>query len=593
MITTMITTIKSNIILAAKCLVVIAFISACTANNTSRTAHTGDKKTSQANKLASKLPKVVTKNGKHALLVDGKPYLILGTQTNNSANYPSALKYVWPAVKEINANTVSIPVAWEQIEPVEGQFDFSFLDVLLKEARENDVRLTLLWFATWKNNAPHYAPSWVKLNNQKFPRVMKQDGTLLNSMSPLGKNTLTADKKAFVELIKYLKINDTENTVIMVQVENEVGTYGSKRDFSPMAQKVFEQQVPQALLDGLNLTKQGNWPQVFGKDADEYFHAWHIAIFCQDITVAGKAIKNIPMNVNVALRNPFHPGEYYSMGGPTDNVIDLWKIAAPDIDMISPDIYFRDHKTATKVLELYSRADNPLFVAEIGNDQPYARFFFHTLGQQGIGFSPFGLDYSKYTNYPLGAKHIDEVVIAPFAANYNLLKPFADVWAKLSFESEVWGVAEPFDSEQSQKQVWNAQATQAEKDDFSEKSAKDNAHRYSQQLDLGLWNAEVTYGRPMFWIDPPTGNKPASGGALIAKLADNEYLVTAYRARVTFSPSDEITAPYHMVERVEEGHYEQGQWVFERVWNGDQTDWGLNFTDKPTLLKVKMAAYYP
>ncbi len=49
---------------------------------------------------------------------------------------------MWPAVKEINANTLSIPIAWEQIEPKEGEYNFDFLDVLLKEARENDVRLT-------------------------------------------------------------------------------------------------------------------------------------------------------------------------------------------------------------------------------------------------------------------------------------------------------------------------------------------------------------------------------------------------------------------------------------------------------------------
>ncbi len=566
------------------CAVTILITSACTLTspNSSTTIST------------TPLPEVVTKNGKHALLVDGKPFLILGTQTNNSANYPEALKDVWPAVKKTYANTLSIPVAWEQVEPIEGQFDFSFLDTLIKEAQENEVRLTLLWFATWKNNAPHYAPSWVKLDNKRFPRVMKKDGTLLNSMSPLGKNTLAADKKAFVELMKHLKANDPTHTVIMVQVENEVGTYGSKRDFSPMAQQIFEQPVPQDLLDGLKISKSGDWAQVFDNDADEFFHAWYIARFCQEITAAGKVVKNLPINVNVALRNPFYPGDGYSMGGPTDNVLDLWKIAAPDVDMITPDIYFRDHKTVSKVLELYARDDNPLFVSEIGNDQPYARYFFSTLGEQGIGFSPFGLDFTDYYNYPLGAKKVDDETIAPFAENYKLLKPMADVWAKLSFEGEVWGVSEPFDTQSAQKKVWNAQATQADKDNYvteQEKSAKENAHRYTQNLDLGLWNAEVTYGRPMFWIAPPTGNTPASGGALIAKLSDNEFLVTAYRARVTFTPSDEITAPYHMVERVEEGHFENGEWIFERVWNGDQTDWGLNFTSRQHVLKVTMAAY--
>ena len=258
--------------------------------------------------FAESLPELVHKNNRHALMVDGAPFLMLGAQTNNSSNYPAALKDVWPSVKKMHANTLSIPVAWEQIEPVEGTFDFSYLDVLLKEAREHKVKVVLLWFATWKNNAPHYAPAWVKLDNKRFPRVVKQDGDTLNSLSPLGKNTLQADKKAFVELMNYLNKKDKQHTVIMVQVQNEVGTYGSARDYSALAQSVFNAPVPDELIQKLNL-KPGNWPTVFGTDADEFFHAYHIAKYCNEITEAGKAVKNLPMYVNVALRNPFNPGK--------------------------------------------------------------------------------------------------------------------------------------------------------------------------------------------------------------------------------------------------------------------------------------------
>lgn len=379
------------------------------------------------------LPDIVTKGGKHAFLVDGKPFLILGAQTNNSANYPAMLDKVWPVVEQMQANTLGIPVAWEQIEPVEGQFDFSYLDVLIEQAAARDVKVVLLWFATWKNNAPHYAPSWVKLDNQRFPRVVTQDGRVLNSLSPHGKNTLAADKKAFIQLMTYLREHDPAHQVIMVQVQNEVGTYGSKRDFSAAANTLFNQNVPEALLT-LYQRPAGSWQDVFGSDADEYFHAWSIGRYVDEIAAVGKAVKDLPMNVNVALRNPFNPGSGYSMGGPTDNVIDIWKVAAPHIDMISPDIYFRDHKTVNRVLELYSRHDNPLFVAEIGNDQPFARYFFSTLGKQGIGFAPFGMDYTDYANFPLGAKVVNDQTIAPFAELYKLMSSWASVWASLSFE---------------------------------------------------------------------------------------------------------------------------------------------------------------
>lgn len=536
---------------------------------------------------ANQLPQLIEKNGKHALLVDGAPFLILGAQTNNSSNYPAALKDVWPSVIKMQANTLSIPVAWEQIEPVEGRFDFSYLDVLLKEARQHKVKVVLLWFATWKNNAPHYAPAWVKLDNKRFPRVVKQDGDTLNSLSPLGKNTLQADKKAFVELMTYLKKKDKDNTVIMVQVQNEVGTYGSARDYSKMAESVFNAPVPDELVQKLKL-KAGNWQSVFGKDADEFFHAYYIAKYCDEIAQAGKAFKNLPMYVNVALRNPFNPGlpGQYSSGGGTDNVLHIWKAAAPAIDLIAPDIYFRDHKTVSKVLELYARPDNALFVAEIGNDQPFARYFYSTLGKSGIGFSPFGMDDTDYTNYPLGAKTYNDQTIEEFAQHYRVFAPAMREWAKLIFENNTWGVAEPLDTGSSEK-IWNAEATPEEKDQYT----KDRATALTQQLDLGLWDAEITYGRPMFWIAPPEGNTPAAGGALIVQLNDNEYLVTAHKARVEFKPSAELAGKKFMIDRVEEGHFKNGKWIMERVWNGDQTDWGMNFTARSHILKVKMASY--
>jgi beta-galactosidase GanA len=543
--------------------------------------------------IAAELPQLVNNNGKHALMVDGAPYIMLGAQANNSSNYPAALKEVWPSVEKMHANTLSIPVAWEQIEPLEGTFDFSYVDVLLKQARERDVKVVLLWFATWKNNAPHYAPAWVKLDNKRFPRVVKQDGDTLNSLSPLGKNTLEADKKAFVELMKYLAKRDKDHTVIMVQVENEVGTYGAARDYSAMAQQQFTAPVPADLINKLKL-KSGTWAQVFGKDADEFFHAYYIAKYCDEIAQAGKAVKNLPMYVNVALRNPFNPGVpgQYSSGGGTDNVLHIWKAAAPAVDLIAPDIYFRDYKAVSKVLELYARPDNALFVAEIGNDQPFARYFYSTLGLGGIGFSPFGMDDTGYTNYPLGAKDYNDETIEQFAQHYRAIAPNMRAWAKLLFENTSWGFAEPLDTTGDTQKIWNAEATPAQK----EQQVKDKAAALTQTVDGGLWDIEVTYGRPMFWIAPPEGNSPAAGGALVVKLSDNEFLITAHKARVDFKPSSEIAGKKFMIERVEEGHFSRdkntaGQWIMDRVWNGDQTDWGMNFSDRAVTLKVKMAAY--
>jgi beta-galactosidase GanA len=509
------------------------------------------------------LPRVVTADGRHQLQVDGQPYLILGAQVNNSSGWPDMLPAVWPAIEALHANTVQVPIGWGQVEPVQGEFDFSFLDTLVAQAREHDVRLVLLWFATWKNNGPAYAPSWVKLDNQRYPRVVKKDGSMLGSLSPFGAATLDADRTAFVALMKHLRqIDGDRHTVIMVQVENESGTYGTDRDYSAAGDKLLQSPVPAAVLEKAGKSA-GSWSQVFGKDAAEYSYAWAIAHYIEQVAAAGKAVYNLPMYANAALRDPFNPGPPggYSSGGPTDNVIGIWRAAAPSLDFVAPDIYMREWKKYTAVLDRYSRADNALFVAETGNDTAYARYVFATLGHQGIGFSPFGMDYTKYSNWPLGAKAITPETIQPFAANYELLAPLAGLIAKQSFEGKVWGASEP-----------------------------DEAHE--QTLDLGDWRVQVSYGRPQFGMDPPQGNPEKLGGVVIVQLAHNEYLVAGYHARVNFMPPKGHDGQHFLLDKVQEGRYdENGQWHFIREWNGDQTDYGLNLTSQPQVLRVKLAKY--
>ena len=519
--------------------------------------------------FAGELPRIVSKAGRHTLMVDGQPFLMLGAQAHNSSNYPSALPKVWPVIRQLHANTLEIPIAWEQVEPVEGRFDFSYLDTLLREARANDVRLVLLWFGTWKNTGPNYTPAWVKTAPGRFPRMRMPDGKAHYVLSPHGRATLEADKRAFVRVMQHLRDHDPQNTVIMVQPENEMGSYGLARDHAPDARRLFEGAVPAELVRKLS-RRSGTWSTVFGPFAEQAFTSWHMARYVDEIAAAGKAVKRLPMYTNAALGDPFDAKAAIgsATGGPQWNMIDVWKAAAPHIDFVAPDIYNRDAKAVLAYLGHYARPDNALMVPEIGNAADYARFFWPTLGKGGIGFAPFGMDATGFSNYPLGAKTLDAETMEAFASKYRLFRPIAAAWARIAGSRPTWGTAKAADAA-------------------------------DQSGVLGRWRVTAQYElwefgeRDWTWIqtDPhPTKGKPV-GGMVAAQIGPDEFLLAGSDVRVRFALDRPAAGETGSMLRVEEGSFApDGKWVMSRVWNGDQTDYGLNFTSQPRLLKVTLAA---
>lgn len=505
---------------------------------------------------AAEMPRLVKKDGRYGFFVDGQPYLILGAQINNSSSWPAVLPEVWPAIDAMHANTVEAPVYWEQIEPQRDHFDFGDVDELVKQARSHHVYLVLLWFGTWKNGRMHYAPEWVKTDPVQYPRVINDRGERIDVLSPNSDANLEADKKAFAALMQHLKqIDGDEHTVIMMQVENESGTLGSVRDYSPSAEKLFQAQVPSNLAQALH-RHPGTWKDVFGADADETFAAYSVAHYINEVAVAGKAEYPLPMYVNnwLKYRPDAPPGLAYPSGGPTYNMLDVWKATAPALDMIGPDIYNDDADFYREVVGQFHRPDNPLWIPETGIEDSYAKFFFYALGQGAIGFSPFGVDYTGWTIK-------DEKPPALHAENYALIAPMDREIARLNFEGKL-------------------------------KTAIEDETTPRTSIDLGKWHAVVSFGLPQWGMEngKAPGTKDHHGRVLIAQLGPDEFLVTGIDARVQFELASKESG-HEQILRAEEGRYENGNWKFLRLWNGDETDFGLNFTHQNQVVKVKLGTY--
>jgi beta-galactosidase GanA len=502
------------------------------------------------------------------LVVDGAPFLVLGAQANNSSNYPAMLAQVWPSVDRIGANTLLMPVAWEQLEPVEGRFDFGFVDTLLEQARARDKRLVLLWFATWKNTGASYAPAWVKSDGRRFPRMRRADGTAHYALSPHGEQTLAADARAFARLMAHLRERDPQHTVIMVQVENETGSYDLARDHAAAPEQLYAEPVPAELARALGVARKP-WAEAFGARAEQFFMTWHLARYVDQVAAAGKREWDLPMYVNAALGNAFTdgPGEVGPSGGPNWNALPVWRAAAPHIDAFAPDIYTRDPAAVEKFLERYADP-GPLLVPEIGNAAEFARFVWPALGHGAVMVTPFGIDGTGYSNYPLGAKQLDEPTLEAFAAPFRLLGPAARDWARIAGDSPTWGVAR----------------------------GADGADRATS---FGRWTVTAQFGRWAFgeddwtWIerDPhPLADAPV-GAALVAQLGPDRFLVTGQHVRLRLALAEARGGEQAQILSAEEGRFDNGQWVMRRRWNGDQIDYGFNFGAEPVWLLVTMGTY--
>jgi hypothetical protein len=507
-------------------------------------------------------PRLIQKDGRYIFLVDGHPYLILGGQIHNSSGWPSELPQVWKSMADLHANTVEAPVYWEQLEPQPGKFDFTNVDAIVEGARAHNLHLVLLWFGTWKNGNMHYVPSWVKSDTNRFPRIIRADGEPIDVLSPLSRNTLEADKAAFTALTHHLNQIDAErHTILLIQVENESGNVGSVRDYSAQANEEFAGDVPADLLAATG-KQHGTWSQVFASEADEIFQAYYQAKYINELAAAGKREFNIPYYINVWINYPAaqlpqrqidQPGIGYPSGGPVQKLVGLWRKLAPSVDMIGPDIYTDDSQFYRETMATYHRPDNPLWIPETGRGDSFAKFFFYALGDGAIGFSPFGVDQS-------GWNILGDQSWTAHSRNYALIAPMDREIAQLQSEGNL-------------------------------KTAVEESGQATQEIDFGPWQATVAFGFPQHDGRRAPGTKDAHGAALVAQLGPDEFLVTGVDASVVFHLPNKPAWIHSQILTAEQGTYEGGVWKPVRFWNGDETDRGLCFYDKPTVVRVKMQRF--
>lgn len=508
--------------------------------------------------VAAPMPQIVRSGKKYSLLVDGKPYIILGAQVMNSSGWPSQFEKLLPGAEALHLNTIEVPVYWEDVEPQEGQFRFGTVDSIVRLAREHNFRLVMLWFGTWKNGTMDYAPAWVKADTKRFPRMIDDGGHPVRVLSPLSEANLDADRNAYAHLMAHLKeIDGGQHTVILVQVENETGSLFTDRDYSPEANQKFSGPVPSDLVHRLH-KEPGTWTEVFGPQANEAFSAYYVSRYVNAVAEAGKKEYPLPAYANVWLReqkNFMRPGEAYPSGGATLNMLDIWKAMTPALDAIAPDNYVLDYVNYRRVLAGYHRKDNPLLVPETGGPR-FASNIFYALGDyDALGYAPFGLDRMVEGN-----KVAD--IAKEYANDCRLLEPAIPLIAKLQGTGKLH-------------------------------SAVEEQYLTDRLIPSSKFDVLVQFGRlhPEYGGIFGTQTPGMTGRVLVTELAPNEFVLIGFDATVRFRPVRGSKLKEAQFLSVEQGTYADGQWKTTRVLNGDQTFFGVRLGHEGTMVRVKLMAY--
>lgn len=511
------------------------------------------------------IPEIKLVNGIETLYVHDEPFLALSGELHNSS--ASDLNYmnekVWPMLKGLNMNSVILPVYWELIEKVEGVYDFSLVKGIIDQAREQEMKLIFLWFGLWKNSESMYVPGWMKKDTKNYFRVEKVTGEKINTISPFCQAAVEKDKQAFVQLMSFIKEYDgEENTVITIQVENEIGVLGTARDYCAAAEAVFNVQVPESLTTALSLPA-GTWKEVFGKDAEESMMAYAFSSAVEVITKAGRDVYPLPCYVNAWLKQyPWYAGSYPS-GGPVVEMHKIWKACAPSLFSLSPDIYV---PYVPQILDEYHYEGNPLFIPEVRKDAVTAAYCMYAFGKHNaICYSMFGVEELN-----MNPEDVDQPPMEVMIA-LNIDPSAFDIAGSNAYVARTYQLID-----EMKPLYFKYRGT-----DKLKAFVKKNETDYGTFFSFENYDLQVAYA-------PRMPRKPVAGG-MIYELEPNKFLIVGMMATLTFRAKEGENVKVEMVS-FEEGDIKKGEFIPGRVLNGDEKMM-INLPDMPSCYMIELYKY--
>ena len=555
--------------------------------------------------LYAQLPRLDKTGSTPRLIVDGKPFIVLGGELHNSTGSDrEAMKSVWKDLKALNLNTVLAYAYWELIEPTEGQYNFELVDAAIEGARKENLKLILVWFGSWKSTASTYVPKWVKTNPKRFQRYTLANGKTLEILSPFSDENKKADARAYAALMQHLKDVDTQHTVIMTQVENEPGCFENYRDLSPAAVKAWQNPMPTDMLNYLKANKgklfpalekawadngyktKGTWEDVLGKSTDqgeykfyteELFMAYHYAKYLNYVASEGRQRLDLPAFCNGWLYNK---RGFYPHATPNPHVLDAYRAGGTTLDFYSPNVYTIEYD---ELFQNYTLGGNTLFIPE--SLLLPAGALYSIGAYKSLGFAPFGIDGDRMRS-------------KENATNLALLK---STYGALSGMMGL--ITQHYQTDQVRGIYLNPVKETQELTIGDYKLMASNSRKGGFSIDFGksleeAGKARASFGPPT--TEPKEADKakamPAGpfgalpediSSAIIIQDGPDEFIVVGYGVKLGIALKEGVQFSHLGFLSIDEGYYQNDKFIATKRWNGDEQKVSLP-ADKLTTLRIKL-----
>ncbi len=289
--------------------------------------------TSQAEITTTEWSSMGERNGHPVLLVNGRPFFILGATdpvgfslggADPSPRFPHDYERYFAEANRLGFNTVSPELLWSTFESLDnsGQsaWDYTRLEQIKTLAEANSLKVIVEWVGIDWSGATNSAPRYIVEDTSGiYQQIRRSDGSLAqNPKSSYGVYSWTnqaivnRESAALSKLAEWIRENDPEHIIIMVSINIEFGinpSLGTDRSYDAESDRLYA---------------EGGYtdPERFNQDtAQAYFQ-----------TVTGAFHKVIPgFPLTTATWAPNHGNPY--------NYLNEWLEHVPDLSFIGPDIY--------------------------------------------------------------------------------------------------------------------------------------------------------------------------------------------------------------------------------------------------------------